>query len=501
MIRTLLAAGAVAAIAAAAPAPAQQRLDDRPAKFVPVDEGYGYTRRVVDIPMRDGVKLHTVIAIPKGATRSSGLGMLMTRTPYDAEEGLGRDASSYAGLPGADDSGDDPITAAGYIRVFQDVRGMHGSKGIYIMNPAPAGSRFNPTKTDDSTDAYDTIDWLVKNVKESNGRVGVIGISYDGFLPLMALVNPHPALKVAVPMNPMVDGWRGDDWFHNGAFRQQMMPYVLSQEATADAKTPWVADTTDAYDYYLKGGSAGAIGKAQGLEQLGFWRKITEHPAYDSALAGSRDGQDPRAADVEGADDAGRRAVGSGGYLRRACGLQGDRGQGHRQRHGLSVDGALVSRPGGRRRRRAWRDQMGCRHRQMVASHRPCAVPRALSAQRCAGDGGGTGDDLSIGRQPVAAAPAAERGDPDPAVSEARRRARLRRRDRRGAERRLCVGSRRPGRLSRAPGEGGLFDRVDLAAMAGRRPAHRLRAARRRHLRNRGADRTGDDRGARPRSI
>ena len=72
----------------------------------------------------------------------------------------------------------------------------------------------------------------MKNIPESNGKVGILGISYDGFLPLMALVNPHPALKVSVPMNPMVDGWMGDDWFHNGAFRQQNMPYIYEQEAT-----------------------------------------------------------------------------------------------------------------------------------------------------------------------------------------------------------------------------------------------------------------------------
>src|SRR5206468_3695796 len=79
----------------------------------------------------------------------------------------------------------------------------------------------NPTPVDHATDTYDTIDWLVKNIPESNGKVGILGISYDGFLPLMALVNPHPALKVSVPMNPMVDGWMGDDWFHNGAFRRE----------------------------------------------------------------------------------------------------------------------------------------------------------------------------------------------------------------------------------------------------------------------------------------
>ena len=96
----------------------------------------------------------------------------------------------------------------------------------------PLHGRLNPTPVDHATDTYDTIDWLVKNIPESNGRVGILGISYDGFLPLMALVNPHPALKVAVPMNPMVDGWMGDDWFHNGAFRQQNMSYIHDQEAT-----------------------------------------------------------------------------------------------------------------------------------------------------------------------------------------------------------------------------------------------------------------------------
>src|SRR3546814_10500499 len=95
-------------------------------------------------------------------------------------------------------------------------------------------SALNPTKVDNSTDAWDTIDWLVKNVKESNGRVGIIGISYDGFLSLTALIHPHPALKVAVPMNPMVDGWRGDDWLHNGAFRQQNLPYILEKDASRD---------------------------------------------------------------------------------------------------------------------------------------------------------------------------------------------------------------------------------------------------------------------------
>jgi putative CocE/NonD family hydrolase len=140
----------------------------------------------------------------------------------------------------------------------------------------------NPTPVDHATDTYDTIDWLVKNIPETNGKVGILGISYDGFLPLMALVNPHPALKVSVPMNPMVDGWRGDDWFHNGAFRQEMMSYVYDQEATRKNDEKWWSNHADDYDMFMQAGSAGELGRRHGLEQLGFWKKILDHPSYDA---------------------------------------------------------------------------------------------------------------------------------------------------------------------------------------------------------------------------
>jgi hypothetical protein len=179
------------------------------------------------------------------------------------------------------DNAVDVIVDGGYIRVVQDVRGKYGSEGDYVMN-RPLRGPLNPTAVDHATDTYDTIDWLVKNVPETNGKVGILGISYDGFLPLMALVNPHPALKVSVPMNPMVDGWRGDDWFHNGAFRQENLPYIYGQEATRDSSAPWWSSYYDDYDEYLKAGSAGELGRLHGMEQLGFWRKLTEHPAYDA---------------------------------------------------------------------------------------------------------------------------------------------------------------------------------------------------------------------------
>ncbi len=164
---------------------------------------------------------------------------------------------------------------------MQDVRGKYGSEGDYVMNRPLQGPQ-NPTPVDHATDTYDTIDWLVKNIPESNGKVGILGISYDGFLPLMALVNPHPALKVSVPMNPMVDGWMGDDWFHNGAFREQNMPYIYTQEATRGSDAKWWTSHFDDYDMYMQAGSAGELGRRRGLEQVGFWRKILAHPSYDA---------------------------------------------------------------------------------------------------------------------------------------------------------------------------------------------------------------------------
>ena len=267
---------------APAQTPAPQYPDfpsETPAKFEPVTTSFDYTKRDVMIPMRDGVNLHTVIVVPKGA-RSAPI--LLTRTPYDASKMASHAESSHLGpiLQGYDNL-TEVILEGGYIRAIQDVRGKHGSEGDYVMTRPLHGPQ-NPTPVDHSTDTYDTIDWLVKNIPESNGRVGILGISYDGFLPLMALVNPHPALKVSVPMNPMVDGWMGDDWFHNGAFRQQNMVYIHDQEATRSNSVEWWTNHFDDYDFYMEAGSAGELGRRHGLEQVGFWRKILAHPSYDS---------------------------------------------------------------------------------------------------------------------------------------------------------------------------------------------------------------------------
>ncbi len=262
---------------------------ETPTKFQPVTDSFDYIRREVMIPMRDGVKLHTVILVPKGAKNAP---ILLTRTPYNATELTTHDARGGAvtnAAPSAHlgpvlngyDNATEVIIEGGYIRVVQDVRGKYGSEGDYVMNRPLHGPQ-NQTPVDHATDTYDTIDWLVKNTPESNGKVGILGISYDGFLPLMALVHPHPALKVAVPMNPMVDGWMGDDWFHYGAFRQQNLPYIYEQEATRENEAKWWTSHFDDYDMFMEAGSAGELGRRRGLEQVGFWQKILEHPSYDA---------------------------------------------------------------------------------------------------------------------------------------------------------------------------------------------------------------------------
>ena len=282
--RSLLVAAVLCSLLPLAPAQSNSKPpatlpSESPTVFVPTNSGFEYDRREVMVPMRDGVKLHTVVLVPKGAKNAP---ILLTRTPYNANALTTNMLSSHLGpsLYGYDNA-TDVIVDGGYIRVIQDVRGKYGSEGDYVMN-RPLRGPLNPTTVDHATDTYDTIDWLVKNTPESNGKVGIIGISYDGFTTLMALFHPHPALKVAVPMNPMVDGWKGDDWFHNGAFRQQNMSYIYEQDGTRDNSVKWWTSNFDDYDMFMDAGSAGELGKRRGLEQTGFWRKVIAHPAYDS---------------------------------------------------------------------------------------------------------------------------------------------------------------------------------------------------------------------------
>ncbi len=248
--------------------------------FVAPEQDFDYDKREVMVPMRDGVKLYTVIVVPKGARNAP---ILLTRTPYDAKGNASRNYSGKrsAILP----VGDEVFTEDGYIRVYQDVRGKHGSEGEYVMN-RPLRGALNDTEVDHSTDAWDTIDWLVKHVPESNGKVGMIGSSYPGFTVVMALIDPHPALKAAAPQSPMVDGWMGDDWFSYGAFRQTMLDYFVGQTSRRGRGGSIAHGGPDDYANYLRIGSAGDFARKAGLEQLPFWRKISEHPAYDAFWQG-----------------------------------------------------------------------------------------------------------------------------------------------------------------------------------------------------------------------
>lgn len=234
-----------------------------------------FVRRDVLVPMRDGVKLFTVIIMKKGARKAP---ILLSRTPYNANGAVTRTKSLRLTdvLPVMDAE----FVEDGSIRVYQDLRGLHRSEGQFVMNRPLAGP-LNPTGIDESTDAYDTIDWLVKNVPEGNGRVGVIGSSYLGFTTLMAEINPHPALKAAAPQSPMVDGWMGDDWFHNGAFRMNSFDFALRQSTgKADAGAAIPHGPGDDYTRYLAAGSAGAYAEKYAITAVPFVRKLIDNPAY-----------------------------------------------------------------------------------------------------------------------------------------------------------------------------------------------------------------------------
>jgi len=253
---------------------------DIPKAFTSPPSNQDYIKREVMIPLRDGVKLYTVIVVPKGAKNAP---ILLTRTPYNASKRTARNDSPHmlAVLP----QGDEVFVEDGYIRVFQDVRGKYKSEGDYVMT-RPVRGPLNRTATDHVTDAYDTIDWLVKNTPESNGRVGMIGSSYEGFTVVMALLDPHPALKVAAPESPMVDGWMGDDWFHYGAFRQTNFDYFTSQTTKPDEGDTVPRDAYDDYEAFRRAGSAGSYIRLHGLDQLPWTEKIIEHPAYDAFWQG-----------------------------------------------------------------------------------------------------------------------------------------------------------------------------------------------------------------------
>lgn len=236
-----------------------------------------YEIREVQIPMRDGATLYTVIVLPVNASDAP---ILLTRTPFDAARRVSnRSASTRGELL---QPGEALFASDNYIRVFQDIRGTGRSQGEPSV-ARPVRGPLNAGPTDDTTDAFDTIDWLVRSLPESNGRVGMIGSSFEGLMVVMALMEPHPALKAAVPENPMIDGWRGDDWFHNGAFRQSSTLDFISFDQRGDLIA---RGERDDYDTYLEAGSAGVMAERAGLASHPFWQAITAHPAYDDYWRG-----------------------------------------------------------------------------------------------------------------------------------------------------------------------------------------------------------------------
>ena len=276
-LRTRAALLATALIAA--PAIAQDRVTpmtpDVVAKYDQTLPSADFIRREAMVPMRDGTKLYTAIIMKKGTHDGP---ILLSRTPYDAHGSTHRVASQR--IVDILEAMDAEFANDGYIRVYQDIRGLHRSEGAYIMNRPIVGPQ-NDTGIDESTDAYDTIDWLVKNVPESNGKVGIIGSSYLGFTTLAAEIDPHPALKAAVPESPMVDGWMGDDWFHNGAFRVSSLDYAVGQATNkAEGGGEFALGSGDDYTRYLGAGSVGDFAKMLGITHYPGVRKFLENPAY-----------------------------------------------------------------------------------------------------------------------------------------------------------------------------------------------------------------------------
>ncbi len=251
-----------------------------PKDFSPVTEAFDFERKEVMIPMRDGVKLHTVIVTPKGTAPAP---IILTRTPYGADKPTSQMSSPHVAMtmPVADE----PLLRAGYIRVYQDVRGRYDSEGDYVMT-LPLRGELNKWKVDQATDTWDTIEWLVKNVARNNGRVGITGVSYPGWLTLMGIVDPHPALKAAVPMYPMVDGWIGDDFYHNGALRQTMFEWIYNMGAHKRSEYNPPFGYRDMYEAFLSAGSADAVARRYKADQLKTWRKIVDNPTYNAFWRG-----------------------------------------------------------------------------------------------------------------------------------------------------------------------------------------------------------------------
>ncbi len=228
-----------------------------------------YVRTEAMVPVRDGVKLHVVILRPAGSeTTGPPLPFLMTRTPYGVD-GYTSDVVN-AMKP--------ELAQSGYIFVYGDIRGRYESEGKFVMN-RPVVAHMTNKDVDETTDTRDTIDWLLKNVPNNNGRVGVLGVSYPGFLAMMAGIDAHPAVKAISPQAPMTDVWMGDDFFHNGAFRETYgFDYV--QELEAQKTDAVVQSGEDTYNFFLRHVNFAGAAQAAGMENLPTAKMFLEQPSY-----------------------------------------------------------------------------------------------------------------------------------------------------------------------------------------------------------------------------
>jgi putative CocE/NonD family hydrolase len=232
------------------------------------DRPSNYDRREVMIPVRDGIHLHAVIFTPKD--QQGPLPVLLLRTPYGVDHTPPPDKWVYL----------KDLASEEYIFVFQDIRGRYGSEGTFEMQRFSRDRR-DPKSIDESTDTYDTIDWLLKNVANNNQRVGVLGISYGGWLTVMATLEPHPALKAASEQATPADMYLGDDFHHNGAFRlSYAFEYAFMEEASrVDTLFPF--DTYDTYDWYLRLGPLSNVNEKYFRRTLPSWNDFVNHPNYD----------------------------------------------------------------------------------------------------------------------------------------------------------------------------------------------------------------------------
>jgi uncharacterized protein len=243
--------------------------------YAQTDTISSYTKKTYMIPMRDGIKLFTVVLTPTQHT--SRFPFLIQRTPYGSDFPLPEDSTLSLKQMGRYQ----PMAKEGYIFVFQDMRGKFKSEGSFEMT-RPLYHLVDRTKTDESTDAYDAIDWLVKNIKNNNGKAGIDGVSYPGYLALDASVDPHPALKASSPQASPADMFLGDDFHHNGAFRLSYgfeYSYLVENDKLSNSDFPF--PQYDLYNWYLQLGSLNNVNDKYYKGRLAAWNDFAKHPNYD----------------------------------------------------------------------------------------------------------------------------------------------------------------------------------------------------------------------------